>query len=57
MKGVLTEIGYVIRAKARLSTLFDFVLEKALPFLVPPRKLEAFYHRRMLALYRFVYRL
>lgn len=41
----------------RLSALFDFALEKAIPSLVPPRRLEAFYHRRMLALYRFVYRL
>ncbi len=49
------EILQTVKAKMKLSTLFDLVTEKAIPAAIPEDKLEEFYAQRMQDLYRVIY--
>ncbi len=49
------ELLQTVKAKWKLSTLFDLITEKAIPAAVPEEKLEEFYAQRMQDLYRVMY--
>ncbi len=49
------EVLQTVKAKLKLSTLFDLIIEKAIPAAIPEDKLEEFYAQRMQDLYRIIY--
>ncbi len=49
------EVLQTVKAKMKLSTLFDLITEKAIPAAIPEDKLEEFYAQRMQDLYRVIY--
>lgn len=49
------DVMKTVKAKAKLSTLFDIVTNKAIPAAIPEEQLEEFYAQRMKELYRIIY--
>ncbi len=49
------EVLQTLKAKWKLSTLFDLITEKAIPAAIPEDKLEEYYAQRMQDLYRVMY--
>ncbi|MFX1406908.1 MAG: hypothetical protein ACFFBW_08130 [Promethearchaeota archaeon] len=47
LRGIGEEFLETIQHKAKLSTIFDFLLEKVIPSFVSEKELKEYYDRRM----------